>query len=241
MNDDADALSRALPFEEIVALLAGSNARRHDLTRTAGGSLGALLAATARASKAPLVVVAPDGEEARRLASDVGFFLGSGDDADAEEGRGDVLLLPAPETSPFVDVAPDRRTAMDRLATLFHLSQGLPWRVLVTSAPALARRVVPRAALSPRCDLVQAEELVDRGALLKGLAEGGYLRVPVVEDPGTFAVRGAVIDVWPPSSRWPARIELDEELCLSIKLFDPEGQRTVKTVKELFVDRKSVV
>ena len=55
------------------------------------------------------------------------------------------------------------------------------------------RRVVPRAALTPRCDLVQAEELVDRDRLLQGLVEGGYLRVPVVEDPGTFAARGASV------------------------------------------------
>ncbi|MEZ4407788.1 MAG: transcription-repair coupling factor [Polyangiales bacterium] len=146
-----------------------------------------------------------------------------------------MLLLPAPDQSPYVDVAPDRRVSMARLATLFHLSQKLPWRVLVAPAAALARKVVPRDALAPRCDLVQEAEFVDRAGLLRGLAEGGYLRVPVVEDPGTFAARGAVIDVWPPSSRWPARIELEEDLCLGIKYFDPEGQRTVRAVKELFL------
>jgi transcription-repair coupling factor (superfamily II helicase) len=180
--------------------------------------------------------VVPDADDARRLAADIAFFYGSHEDDEAlEEARGEVLLLPSPETSPYIDVAPDRRTAMDRLATLFHLSQGLPWRVLVTTPAALARKVVPRHAIAPRCDLVQAEELLDRDALVRGLVEGGYLRVPVVEDPGTFALRGAVIDVWPPSSHWPARIELDEEFCRSIKLFDPEGQRTVRAVKELFV------
>jgi transcription-repair coupling factor (superfamily II helicase) len=234
--DDDAPLSRALPYDALLAKLADATTRDAHLTRVGGGALGAVLASLARRHGPPMLVVCPDGEAARHLASDVSFFLGARDDGDAaEEGRGDVLLLPSPETSPFVDVAPDRRTAMDRLATLFHLSQGLPWRVLVTSAAAVVRKLVPRAALGPRCDLVQAEELVDRGGLLKGLAEGGYLRVPVVEDPGTFAARGAVIDVWPPSSRWPARIELDDDLCLSIKLFDPEGQRTVRTIKELFV------
>jgi transcription-repair coupling factor (superfamily II helicase) len=236
--DDADpSLSRALPFDEVVRRLAAPGVRRHDLARAPGAAFGAVLAALARTPGVPpIVVVAADAEDARKLASDIAFFYGSHEDAEAaEEGRGEVLLLPSPETSPYVDVAPDRRTAMDRLATLFHLSQGLPWRVLVASPAALARKVVPRAALTPRCDLVQAEELVDRDGLVRGLTEGGYLRVPVVEDPGTFAVRGAVIDVWPPSSRWPARIELDEELCLTLKLFDPEGQRTVRSIKDLFV------
>ena len=233
----AAPISFGMDFDLLLRRLADASARRCDLVRTGGGSLGLLLASLAqRPGMPPILAVTTDGEEARRLASDVAFFFGSPEDRDAaEEGRGEVLLLPAPEQSPYVDVAPDRRTAMARLATLFHLSQGLPWRVLIAPAAALARKLVPRAALGPRCDLVQAEEFVDRDALLRGLTEGGYLRVPVVEDPGTFAARGAVIDVWTPSSRWPARIELDEELCLTIKLFDPEGQRTIRTVKELFV------
>ncbi len=132
MDEDAP-LSRALPYEDLIAKLAEPAGRAAYLTRVGGGSLGAVLASLARRGGAPLLVVCPDAEAARSLASDVSFFLGSRDDADAaEEGRGDVLLLPSPETSPFVDVAPDRRTAMDRLATLFHLSQGLSWRVLVT-------------------------------------------------------------------------------------------------------------
>ncbi len=195
-----------------------------------------LLAAVAHHTSAPFLVVTPDGDSARALASDVGFFLGTRESLDdAESGRGDVLLLPAPESSPYTEAAPDRPTVMARLATLFHLAKGLPWKVLVVPAASLVRRLVPRASLVPRCDLVQAEELVDRDKLLRGLSEGGYLRVPVVEDPGTFAARGAVIDVWPPSSRRPARIELDDDLCLSIKLFDPDGQRTLRTVKDLFV------
>ncbi len=238
MDDDSPTLSLGLDLTTAVRrFTAAPPAPRHDLVRAGGGALGLFLAESARAPGAlPLVVVTADADEARRLAADVAFFLGTPEDRDAaEEGRGEVLVLPSPEQSPFVDVAPDRRTAMSRLATLFHLSQALPWRVLVVPAPALVRRVVPRAALTPRCDLVQAEELVDRDKLLQGLVEGGYLRVPVVEDPGTFAARGAVIDVWPPSSRWPARVELDEDLCLTIKLFDPEGQRTVRPIKELFL------
>ncbi len=230
-------LSHGMDLGDAVRRWTRAGSERIDLSHAGGGALGLFLAEVARhAGSAPVVVIAADAEDARRIAADTSFFLGAAqDDEAAEDGRGEVLLLPAPEQSPFVDVAPDRRTAMSRLATLFHLSQGLPWKVLVVPAAALARKVVPRASLGPRCDLVQAEELVDRDKLLQGLAEGGYLRVPVVEDPGTFAARGAVVDVWPPSSRWPARIELDEEWCLSIKLFDAEGQRTVRTVKELYL------
>src|SRR5262249_17005518 len=62
---------------------------------------------------------------------------------------------------------------------------------------------------------------------VKRLSEAGYLRVPVVEDPGSFAVRGALVDVWPPNMELPARVELYGDLVLSIKLFDPYEQRTL--------------
>ncbi len=234
-NDDARSPKRWTSLDEAVRAL--RDARRVDLAGVGSSALSLLVARAIHDEQARrIVVVTDDLESARRIAGDVAFFLGeTPDQDDAEDGRGDVLLLPAPESSPYVDVAPDRRIAMGRLATLFHLSQGLPWRVLVAPAAALVRKVVPRDALGPRSDLVQAEELVDRDKLIAGLTEGGYLRVPVVEDPGTFAARGSVIDVWPPSSRYPARVELDEEFCLSIKLFEPEGQRTVRQVRDLFI------
>ncbi len=237
-TDDAITTPRAsATIEAVIERL--RTLRREDLCGARGGALAWLVAETAQRTGRRLVVVTSDLESARKFAGDVEFFLtGGGPEpahSEADESHGEVLVMPVAEHSPFVEIAPDRTVSMGRLATLFHLSQGLPWRVLVVAAGALVRKVVPRAALAPRSDLVQAEELVDRDKLIAGMVEGGYLRVPVVEDPGTFAVRGAVIDVWPASSPHPARIELDEELCLSIKLFDPDGQRTLRAVKELFL------
>lgn len=236
--ESAVANGRSIATLDEVAARVGAW-RRLDVCGAHGGALAWLVAESARRTGRKLVVVTSDLDSARQLAGDVEFFLTGGgpepEHGEADESRGEVLVLPVAEHSPFVEIAPDRTVSMGRLATLFHLSQGLPWRVLVLPAGAVVRKVVPRGALAPRSDLVQAEELVDREKLIEGLVEGGYLRVPVVEDPGTFAVRGSVIDVWPASSPYPARIELDEELCLSIKLFDPEGQRTLRTVKELFL------
>src|SRR5262249_35228442 len=65
-----------------------------------------------------------------------------------------VLPLPAVETSPYAELSPDRRAIMRRLATLFRLSQGFAGQVLVASAPALLRRVIPRAELGKLSDIV---------------------------------------------------------------------------------------
>src|SRR5262249_7546952 len=67
---------------------------------------------------------------------------------------------------------------------------------------------------------------IDREALTARLVASGYVRSPLVEDPGSFAVRGALLDVWPPCAERPARVEFYGDLILSIKTFDPDDQRT---------------
>ena len=110
---------------------------------------------------------------------------------------------------------------MERVAALCHLAHGLPWQFLVAPVGALLRRVAPVTALRARARRIQVADIVDRDELVALLSECGYLRVPVVEDPGSFAVRGALIDVFPPHADAPARLELDDELVASIKRFDP--------------------
>jgi len=66
---------------------------------------------------------------------------------------------------------------------------------------------------------------LDRDALVKRLSEAGYLRVPVVEDPGSFAVRGALVDVWPPRADSPSRAQLYGDTGLSITPFDPHDMK----------------
>ena len=207
-----------------------ASAARTDVAGVHGSAGAALVAEVAHATSRPIVLVTADLDGARRLAEDVGFLLRSTtDEATAEDiAKGEVLVLAANESSPYADVNPDRRAAMSRMATLFHLSEGLPWTVLVVPAAALVRKVVPRRVVHEHSVRVVAEAELDRDLLLSRLSESGYLRVPVVEDPGTFAVRGALLDVWPPSEASPVRVELYGDLVLHIKPFDPYEQRTRK-------------
>lgn len=202
--------------------------RRVDLSGLPASAAAFLLSRIAkRAPDEQIVVLTQDDDTARHAAQDLAFFGGRG------EADPTVLHYPAHEVSPFVEVAPDRRAAMARLGTLFHLAGGLPWRFLCAPLSALARKVLPREAILQRSMVIRAEEEVDRRRLLAMLVEGGYMRVPVVEDPGTFAVRGALIDIYPPRGGQPLRIELDDWLVLSIKRFDPDDQRTQDGVPEL--------
>ncbi len=206
------------------AVRALANRDRVDLSTLPLGALAMLLHEAGQSGRR-FAVIAPDAATAARLEADLAFFAGS-------EA---VLSYPGADTTPFVEVAPDRRAAMDRLSTLFHLGEGLPFRFVVLPAGAALRRVPPSAALASRSARVSVAEELDRRDLIDLLAQGGYLRAPLVEDPGSFAVRGALIDVYPPHEELPLRIELDDDLVASIKRFDPESQRTRDEEEQLVI------
>jgi transcription-repair coupling factor (superfamily II helicase) len=169
----------------------------------------------------------------------VSFLLGARDADDAEAAGattfGEVLLYVPNEASPYADVNPDRRGAESRLATLFHIGMDLPWTVVAMPIAALARKVVARDEVVDHAELLITEQEIDRGALAARLAAAGYVRSPLVEDPGSFAVRGALLDVWAPCAELPVRVEFYGDLIVSIKVFDPDEQRTIRDVKEAWL------
>ncbi|WP_052375547.1 transcription-repair coupling factor [Chondromyces apiculatus] len=204
----------------------------------AGAAAGLVVRRLVTAGRRRVVAVTHDVDAARALAADVSFLLGERDASDAEEsgdGAGKVLLFVPNEASPYADVNPDRRGAEARLSTLFHLAMDLPWSVLVCPVTALSRKVLPREEVVDHAELVIAEQELDRGALIARLGASGYVRSPLVEDPGTFAVRGALLDVWAPGAPNPVRVEFYGDLIVSIKAFEPDHQRTVAEVKEVWL------
>jgi transcription-repair coupling factor (superfamily II helicase) len=203
--------------------------RRVDLTGAPDGALAYLLHRAHRQLERPMLVVCGEPAHAARCAANLRFF----ERADGDSPR--VLVFPAAENTPFVDVAPDRRVAMDRLSTLFHLAHARPFAFVVAPVAALLRRVPPAAAIRDASRLVRVGESLEREAFLTLLQESGYLRVPMVEDSGSFAVRGALIDVYPPYARDPSRIELDDDLVMAIRRFDPDDQRTLGEVNEVAI------
>jgi transcription-repair coupling factor (superfamily II helicase) len=156
-------------------------------------------------------------------------------DLPGDSGGGSTLLFTPSETSPYAEVHPERRAAMLRLAALFHLAKGHPFRFLVAPAAALARRVVPPGALVAGAERLVAEDAIDLDRMVARLSDAGYLRAPVVEDPGSFAVRGGILDVWPPQLETPVRAELYGDLVLSLKAFEPDSQRTSASLTEVWL------
>jgi len=197
-----------------------------------GAARGYALSQLSLASKRPLVCIVADEEQAEALEKDLKFFAGA-----SLPNNPRVLRLPGEELLPYDGLTPDRLIGQQRLSALFHLHLGdLPKdgvRAIVLSLRALARKALPRDILDARSLVLAIEMEQDRDDLARRLIAAGYSRSPLCEDPGTFAVRGGVFDVWSPLSDKPARLEFFGDLIETIKLFDPITQRSCEHKVEL--------
>ncbi|GEJ57661.1 transcription-repair coupling factor [Anaeromyxobacter diazotrophicus] len=222
----------ATPKDLLEALASRRAADVTGLSAAARGWVAKELLGRSRGAGAKLLLaVTPGEDEADELARDLGFFLGG--------AAGDppaVLRLPADPVLPYDDLSPDRALEMDRLAALGRLFLApSSVKAVVVSARALARRMVPRAVFERYTELLGKGVSVDREALAAKLVSIGYTRVPLVEDPGTFAVRGGIIDLWSPLEEKPVRLELFGDEIESVRAFEAEGQRTLGEVAEVTV------
>ncbi|WAS90248.1 transcription-repair coupling factor [Nannocystis punicea] len=220
------------PLERVLtALREGSDVR---LVGAVGGFRGYALAMAASRVEAPVFTVAPDEASARALAGDAAFFLGA-PLRDASDGP--VLVVPEIDTSPYADAAADPRTMALRLAALYRLvdRHSEPPKLIVASVRSLRRRVIPPPQFQELCTRWGEGDELPREAAIAALQRAGYTRVDVVEDPGTYAVRGGVIDLFVGCSRFPTRVEFDDDLIERLRLFDPESQRSLRPVTSVSI------
>ncbi|HEX9242242.1 MAG TPA: transcription-repair coupling factor, partial [Anaeromyxobacter sp.] len=202
------------------------------MTGIFGAARGQLLAELLAPGSPPdlrlpaLLAVAEDEEEADRLAKDAAFFLGG----DA------VLRIPADAVLPYDDLSPDRGVELERLSALARLHAGLV-RVplVVVSARGLARRQVPKRLLEEGSDLLGPGIEIAREVLAEKLVLLGFARVPLVEDPGTFAIRGGIVDLWSPPDAAPVRLEFFGDEIESCRAFDPQSQRSEGDVAQVLL------
>ncbi len=206
--------------------------------RGASGAVAPLViaqVAEARSDAGPTVVVCRDEARAQQLIEEIHVFFRPASASDEPLAPAPVLGVPEVDVSPYSDLAPDRRTLYGRQAALFRFLQGYASPVTVLSVRSLMRRVVPPAPFDARCELVVQGEELDREQFTETLLRAGYQRLPVVEDPGTFTVRGGVVDFYPPVYRDPVRLELEGDTVVALRLYDPESQRTQRTVDHAYV------
>lgn len=143
-----------------------------------------------------------------------------------------LTTFPAWEGLPFNVSSPLADISSARLETLLRLQQGGP-AVVVTPLPALMQRIIPRSVLSNVASSLATGDELDRDLFMAQLVRLGYTPAPLVEERGSCAVRGGIIDLFPPSQPRPVRIELFGDTIETLRSFDPLSQRSLEPLKRL--------
>jgi transcription-repair coupling factor (superfamily II helicase) len=146
-------------------------------------------------------------------------------DAEAVLGPSRVAFFPAPSLTPYQGIAPSLKVRREEFGTLARLLLKEP-DLLVVPARALFR-ILPRPTdFARRCVRIAVGEAGAPARLVAPLLSEGYLRADLVTECGDAAVRGGLVDVFPPHLAEPVRIEFDGERIASLRTFDPDTQRS---------------
>src|SRR5688572_14420302 len=202
-----DLLLRALE-------LPSAAAPRRTWAELHGGALSLAAAEAATRHLGPVCVIAPSAAEADRLEREMAFF-----------GRRASRRFPDYETLPYEPISPPQDLLADRLLALHRLARGES-ETLVLEAGALLERLPPPEFIVSRSLYLAKGDRFDPTEMTKRLSEHGYLRVEQVAEPGEFAVRGAVFDIFPTGSAAPVRVDLFDDEIETLRTFDAETQRS---------------
>ena len=180
------------------------------------------IARAADAHAGPLLVIARDNHGANQIESDLRTLLGTASDLP-------VVAFPDWETLPYDAFSPHPDIISQRLAALHQLPT-LKRGIVVVPVQTLLQQLAPlKYIIGGSFDLKVGQRL-DLDAEKRRLEAAAYRNVPQVMDPGDFAVRGGLLDVFPMGADAPLRVELLDEDIDSIRAFDPESQRSLDKV-----------
>ncbi|NBS12480.1 MAG: transcription-repair coupling factor, partial [Gammaproteobacteria bacterium] len=188
-----------------------------------------LLADLVRRSKRLVVAVVDRPAETEALRAAVQFFLQHADQTDSDFP---IIHLPDWETLPYDAFSPHEDIISERLAALSqltHQTQGL----LVLPAASLAQRFPPKTHVEGQRFALKVGQRLDLITERRRLEQAGYHAVDTVREHGEFAIRGAILDVFPMGSAHPIRIDLFDSEIETLRAFDPDTQRTLTRIDEI--------
>ena len=179
-----------------------------------------LLAQLIKVSPKLLVILCAELEPARQLVAELQFF---------HPRPNDIALFPHWELNPYDPLTPHPELEAIRMTTLAGLNRGSV-KALVLPVRSLMQKVIPRQILDNVSLELLLEEEYERKQLLNSLTQLGYQPVPLVEERGSFAVRGDIIDLFPPDAEFPVRLDFYGDFIERMRSFDPATQRSRETI-----------
>ncbi len=186
-----------------------------------------VIAEYAKQHKRPILHVVPQDKDAASLSAACQFFA-----PDIP-----VLFLPAWDTLPYDRISPASSILSQRLSTLSQLdAMGKDAvYILFTTLNAVSQKLPPREMIRSACFTIRRGMMLERDALIAQLNTNGYRRASKVMEPGEYAIRGSLIDLFPAGAEEAVRIDLFGEEVESIKRMDPFTQLSALAVNEVML------
>jgi transcription-repair coupling factor (superfamily II helicase) len=184
-----------------------------------------LLAAIARrlpadtAFQQAVLHIARDGQRLQALRSQLEFF----------SPGAEVMAFPAWDCVPYDRVSPDSDIEARRIATLARLAHakgGKPAIIVLTTVNAILQRVPPLDWIRKSAARLAAGAQIGMDQVSQRLEASGFHRTGTVMEPGEYAVRGGILDLFAPGHTRPVRLDFFGDTLESIRQFDPVTQRT---------------
>ena len=172
--------------------------------------------------------VARDDRRLDALQTALGFFA----------PKAKVIAFPAWDTVPYDRIGPTPDIVAKRITALAKLGIGgrRDPTIVLTTVNAVLQRVPPRDFLRKSVKMVAPGQRIDLGQLTQLLSRAGYTRSSTVMEAGEYALRGGILDVFPPGRSTPVRLDFFGDTLETIKAFDPETQRTnPKPIQKLYI------
>jgi transcription-repair coupling factor (superfamily II helicase) len=185
--------------------------------------LGDVARLRARRERGPVLLVARDDSRAASLKNGFKFFV-----PDIE-----IIDLPAWDCLPYDRVSPRAEIVSRRMAALAALAgDGSAPRIILATVNAAIQRLPPIETIRGAGYSARVGASVDFDALLTYLTRHGFIRTGTVYEPGEFAVRGGILDVFPPGEEAPLRLDFFGDTLEAVRRFDSATQRTIGDARE---------
>ncbi|MDR3536302.1 MAG: transcription-repair coupling factor, partial [Acetobacteraceae bacterium] len=198
-----------------------------------------LLAQRRREFAGAILHVTRDDARMARLAEALAFVM----------PEAEILRFPAWDCLPYDRVSPAPALVSERIATLARLlEKPTAPRIVLTTVNALVQRIPPRSAFAGASMDIAVNGSVQPEKLAAFLEAHGYGRAGTVMEPGEYAMRGGIIDIFPAGEADPVRLDLFGDTIESIRSFDPTTQRSgakrqrlsLRPVSEVPLDKASI-
>lgn len=224
MNQLAGLLPEIQKLEQLRAGLDRLGAEPACTLKAPTGVRPALAAAILTRTRQTIAVLCGNVAIAEQFAAEASDYL-PGDQS---------IVLPDWESYPFESVRPDVVAIGKRAEVIQRLAEGGPLLVCLAVGTLLQKVPPPPARVFQGISLAVDME-IDLHGLANSLIDIGYVRLPVVEGPGEFTVRGSVVDIFPSQASGPVRLDFFGDEIESIKDLDVASQRSAGSLTDVYI------